>query len=408
MDYIIFILLLYLTLKVLLDSMQLHTVKTAQIDNDIIEMLNLRKEEINQSRNYNQDKLKLSIFRNILNVSLIYLLFYGDIFNLISIFVSQNLDVVFLIHLTTVLVTYLFFTICMIPVAYYSTFIIEDKYNFNNSTRLLFIRDTIISTIIGLTIVSILSAIFFVIIDYTDIWWLIMSLAIIVFIIISMYIYPTYISPIFNKFNTLNDQAIIDEIENLSNSTKFDIKNLYVMDMSKRSKHPNAYFTGFKNNRRIVFYDTLLKLLDPREIKAVLAHEIGHYKLKHISKSLILTIITIFLGMFFLSEIIDNEQFLTMLNLPISPSSKLIALVFSYQIISFFINPIFSILSRKNEYEADTYASEKVDSGYLISSLIKLYKSNLTFLIPNKIYALIYYSHPTVIERINNLRGRYG
>ena len=176
------------------------------------------------------------------------------------------------------------------------------------------------------------------------------------------------------------------------------------MDKSKRTKHPNAYFTGFKNNRRIVFYDTLIELLSPKEIKAVLAHEIGHYKHNHIIKSMIMSVIIIFVGMYLLSYLVNSDHYLLLLNLPINESSQFIALIFSYQIMSFFIEPFFSIISRKNEYEADNFASSKVNREYLITSLIKLYKSNLTFVIPNKFYAMFYFSHPTVLERINNLR----
>ena len=177
------------------------------------------------------------------------------------------------------------------------------------------------------------------------------------------------------------------------------------MDRSKRSKHPNAYFTGFSKNRRIVFYDTLIDLLSPKEIKAVLAHEIGHYKHNHITKSLGISTFIIFIGMFLISQLVNNSNYLEMLNLNNSASSQLIALFFTYQIISFFTDPFFSTLSRKNEYEADVFASKQVQKEHLISSLVKLYKSNLSFLIPNKFYAIFYFSHPTVLERINNLRS---
>tara|TARA_B100000965_G_C19547438_1_gene738530 strand:- start:863 stop:1570 length:708 start_codon:yes stop_codon:yes gene_type:complete len=235
-----------------------------------------------------------------------------------------------------------------------------------------------------------------------------MSSTIFLFIVLSIYIYPTYISPLFNKFKNLENREIKKEIEDLSIKTSFSIENLFVMDKSKRSKHPNAYFTGFKNNRRIVFYDTLIDLLSPKEIKAVMAHEIGHYKHNHIFKSLLLSSIVIFIGMFLLSLLVNNPNYIQALNLPLNSASQLLALVFSYQIISFFIDPLFSVLSRKNEYQADNFASNHVDKNYLISSLVKLYKSNLAFLRPNKIYAIFYFSHPTVLERIENLRSNNG
>ncbi len=142
-----------------------------------------------------------------------------------------------------------------------------------------------------------------------------MALAIFSLIIISVYIYLTYISPIFNKFTNLKDENIKNEIKDLSNQTNFSIKNLYVMDKSKRTKHPNAYFTGFKNNRRIVFYDTLIDLLSPREIKAVLAHEIGHYKHNHVVKSLVLSTDSYISRNVFLSILINDSSYLKLLNL---------------------------------------------------------------------------------------------
>ena len=295
--------------------------------------------------------------------------------------------------------------ISILPVSYYSTFSVEANYGFNTSTPKLFLRDNIISVLMTIVLIMFVSSVFFFIVRFENLWWLLMASTIFGIIILSIFIYPNYISPLFNKFKNLENEEIKNEVKDLSDRTKFDISNLYVMDKSKRSKHPNAYFTGFKNNRRIVFYDTLIDLLSPSEIKAVLAHEIGHYKHNHVIKSLVLSTFVIFIGMYFLSYLINSNHYIMLLNLPLTESSQLLALVFTYQILSFFVDPLFSILSRKNEYDADNYASEQVDSEYLVTSLIKLYKSNLSFLIPNKFYAMFYFSHPTVLERINNLRG---
>ena len=186
--------------------------------------------------------------------------------------------------------------------------------------------------------ITIMSSVFFYLVSFTEIWWLLLASTMFIFIILSIYIYPTYISPIFNKFDNLDDDVIKSEIRDLSKQTNFSINNLYVMDKSKRTKHPNAYFTGFKNNRRIVFYDTLIDLLSPKEIKAVLAHEIGHYKHNHIIKSLLVSTAVIFIGMFYLSSLINNSSYLEFLNLPMNEASQLIALVFTYQVISFLLN----------------------------------------------------------------------
>tara|TARA_B100001113_G_scaffold342018_1_gene327760 strand:- start:1367 stop:2593 length:1227 start_codon:yes stop_codon:yes gene_type:complete len=405
MSEVTIILIIYLAAKLFLDIIQIYTIKTVKIDKNSASLLGMSNEDDVKSRGYNTAKLYLSMIKSIIYVGWIYLFLSGGLINYINESLKLFLLSEYLINLFTILISFIFIYLSMIPLSYYSTFVIETKYSFNTSSKLLFIKDNLTSMTMTLILLIILSTIFFSIVSNQDIWWLLMASTIFLLIIMSMYIYPTYISPLFNKFNNLENEEIEKEIEDLSSKTDFNIENLYVMDKSKRSKHPNAYFTGFKNNRRIVFYDTLIDLLSPSEIKAVLAHEIGHYKHNHIIKSLFLSTVVIFVGMYFLSLLINNTDYILALNLPLNSSSQLLALVFSYQIISFFIDPFFSILSRKNEYEADNFASNQVDKSFLISSLVKLYKSNLTFLMPSKIYAAFYFSHPTVLERIDNLRN---
>jgi STE24 endopeptidase len=405
MSEVAIILFIYLFAKVVLDVLQIYTIKNAMIDTQSMQLLDISIDDDKQSRQYNISKLNLSIMKNIFYVGYIYLLFLGGLFKYINTSINHYDISLYIIDLASILTVYMIIHISMLPFSFYSNFVIETKYQFNTSTKILFFKDNLISLVMTLLVISLLSLIFFYIVTYQNLWWLLMSLTMFSLIIISMFIYPTYISPIFNKFKKLNDENIKNEIKDLSKKTNFSIDNLFIMDRSKRSKHPNAYFTGFKSNRRIVFYDTLIDLLSAKEIKAVLAHEIGHYKHNHIVKSLVLSSIVIFIGMFLLSQLINSNHYLEILNLPISASSQLVALFFTYQVVSFFTDPFFSTLSRKNEYEADTFASNQVEKEYLISSLTKLYKSNLSFLIPNKFYALFYFSHPTVLERINNLRS---
>jgi STE24 endopeptidase len=405
MSEVAIILFIYLFAKIVLDVLQIYTIKNAMIDTQSMRLLDISADDDKKSRQYNISKLNLSIIKNIFYVGYIYLLFLGGLFKYINTSINHYDTSLYIIDLASILTVYMIIHISMLPFSFYSNFVIETKYQFNTSTKILFFKDNLISLVMTLLIISLLSLIFFYIVTYQNLWWLLMSLTMFSLIIISMFIYPTYISPIFNNFKKLNDEGIKDEIKDLSNKTNFSIENLFIMDRSKRSKHPNAYFTGFKSNRRIVFYDTLIDLLSAKEIKAVLAHEIGHYKHNHIVKSLVLSSIVIFIGMFLLSQLINSNHYLEILNLPISASSQLVALFFTYQVVSFFTDPFFSTLSRKNEYEADTFASNQVEKEYLISSLTKLYKSNLSFLIPNKFYALFYFSHPTVLERINNLRS---
>lgn len=405
MSEVAIILFIYLFAKVVLDILQIYTIKNAMIDTQSMQLLDISIDDDKKSRQYNISKLNLSIMKNIFYAGYIYLLFLGGLFKYINTSINHYDISLYIIDLASILTVYMIIHISMLPFSFYSNFVIENKYQFNTSTKILFFKDSLISLVMTLLVISFLSLIFFYIVTYQNLWWLLMSLTMFSLIIISMFIYPTYISPIFNKFKKLNDENIKDEIKDLSKKTNFSIDNLFIMDRSKRSKHPNAYFTGFKSNRRIVFYDTLVDLLSAKEIKAVLAHEIGHYKHNHIVKSLILSSIVIFIGMFLLSQLVNSNHYLELLNLPIGASSQLVALFFTYQVVSFFTDPFFSTLSRKNEYEADTFASNQVEKEYLISSLTKLYKSNLSFLIPNKLYALFYFSHPTVLERINNLRS---
>ena len=404
MSEVLIIITIYLVAKLSLDILQIRTVKTVPIDQQSIDLLGINSNEEYKSRRYNIEKLKISILRNVVYVGwMIYLLSGGLVIEINSYLKSFSLDE-YLHNLGIILMVFVVIHLSMLPLSYFSTFVIEEKYGFNTSTKKLFLRDNFLSLLMTLILITIMSSVFFYLVSFTEIWWFLLASTMFIFIILSIYIYPTYISPIFNKFDNLDDDVIKSEIHDLSKQTNFSINNLYVMDKSKRTKHPNAYFTGFKNNRRIVFYDTLIDLLSPKEIKAVLAHEIGHYKHNHIIKSLIVSTAVIFIGMFYLSSLINNVSYLEFLNLPINQASQLIALVFTYQVISFFIEPFFSILSRSNEYEADNFASKQVDKEHLVTSLIKLYKSNLSFLIPNKLYAMFYFSHPTVLERINNLR----
>ncbi len=406
MSEVLIIIIIYLIAKLSLDILQIQTIKTVPIDQQSIDLLGINSNEEYKSRRYNIEKLKVSILRNVVYVGwIIYLLSGGLVIEINSYLKSFSLDE-YLHNLGVILIVFIVIHLSMLPLSYFSTFVIEDKYGFNTSTKRLFLRDNLVSLLMAFILITVMSSVFFYLVSFTEIWWLLLASTMFIFIILSIYIYPTYISPIFNKFDNLDDDVIKSEIRDLSKQTNFSINNLYVMDKSKRTKHPNAYFTGFKNNRRIVFYDTLIDLLSPKEIKAVLAHEIGHYKHNHIFKSLIVSTAVIFLGMFYLSSLVNNASYLEFLNLPMNQASQLIALVFTYQVISFFIEPFFSILSRSNEYEADNFASKQVDKEHLVTSLIKLYKSNLSFLIPNKLYAMFYFSHPTILERINNLRRK--
>ena len=396
----------YSVSRILLDLHQIKYIKSTHISDDELNLIKLNQEYVEKSKLYNIEKLYLSIFNTVIKSSIIiiFLAFdgislFGNISNIINIF-TINIEVFNIILFIVIL------TLIDLPFSYYKIFFIENHYGFNRQSKLLFFKDLILSLTISLIILSMLFIVFNKLYNiYINDWWLYMWLIVIVFNTLVIYLFPIIISPLFNSFKKINDEEIISEIKDLSDKTNFNISNVYVMDGSKRSNHSNAYFTGFYKNKRIVFYDTLIDLLTPSEIRSVLAHEIGHYMKKHIMQSMIISFFMSLLFFYIIYQIISIEIFFEDLGIDKGSSSQVVIL-FSLLLpcVLYFIAPLFSILSRKNEYEADNYAKLHADKNDLISSLLKLNKENLNLIKSSPIYSSIYNSHPTVFERINNLK----
>ena len=396
----------YSVYRILLDLHQIKYIKSTHISDDELNLIKLNQEYVEKSKLYNIEKLYLSVFNTVIKSSIIiiFLAFdgislFGNISNIINIF-TINIEVFNIILFIVIL------TLIDLPFSYYKIFFIENHYGFNRQSKLLFFKDLILSLIISLIILSMLFIVFNKLYNiYINDWWLYMWLIVIVFNTLVIYLFPIIISPLFNSFKKINDEEIISEIKDLSDKTNFNISNVYVMDGSKRSNHSNAYFTGFYKNKRIVFYDTLIDLLTPSEIRSVLAHEIGHYMKKHIMQSMIISFFMSLLFFYIIYQIISIEIFFEDLGIDKGSSSQVVIL-FSLLLpcVLYFIAPLFSILSRKNEYEADNYAKLHADKNDLISSLLKLNKENLNLIKSSPIYSSIYNSHPTVFERINNLK----
>ena len=230
MSEVIIILFVYLFSKLLLDVLQIQTIKYTEIEPESMKMLHISKDDDKRSRQYNISKLNLSIAKNIFYVGYIYILLFAGLFEFIYMSLSKSDMSLFFINLLSILISYLVIHISMLPFSFYSNFVIEAKYEFNTSTKLLFFKDNLISLIFTLLIIFLLSSIFFYIVVYQDLWWLLMSIAIFSITILSIFIYPTFISPIFNKFKKLQDNNIRHEIEDLSKTTDFSIDNLFVMD----------------------------------------------------------------------------------------------------------------------------------------------------------------------------------
>jgi STE24 endopeptidase len=236
-------------------------------------------------------------------------------------------------------------------------------------------------------------------------WWIYVWAVWMGFSLLMLWAYPAFIAPIFNKFKPLEDQTMVTRIEALLDRCGFKSKGLFVMDGSKRSAHGNAYFSGIGSNKRIVFFDTLLEGLSPDEVEAVLAHELGHFSLKHVPKRIGLTAIITLIALALLGLLAQETWFFNALGVT-TPSSYMALLLFMmvFPLLTFFIQPILAMGSRKHEFEADAFAAKKVDGHYLITALVKLYKENASTLTPDALYSSFHDSHPPAPIRIARLQ----
>ena len=290
------------------------------------------------------------------------------------------------------------------------TFGIEAKHGFNKTTVKTYVLDMLkgwlLAAVIGLPL---LLGTFWLMEKMGALWWLYVWLAWVGFSLLMMLIYPTFIAPLFNKFSPLEDASLKTRIEALLGKCGFQSKGLFVMDGSKRSAHGNAYFTGFGRAKKIVFFDTLIARLTPAEIEAVLAHELGHFKHKHIFKRLIGTFAVALLVLALMGWVIDKPWFYDGLGLQQSGKAHVaVSLVLFFTVLpvfTFWMTPLSSLLSRKHEFEADAYAASQTDARDLVSALVKLYRDNASTLTPDPWHSAVYDSHPPAAIRIAHLHA---
>lgn len=294
-----------------------------------------------------------------------------------------------------------------LPCTLYATFKIEARFGFNKMTPRLFVLDliksTLVSALIGLPLIAL---ILWLMAQMGANWWLWVWAVWISFSLFMMLAYPTFIAPLFNKFEALPDLELKQRIEALLTRCGFKSSGVYVMDGSKRSSHGNAYFTGLGQSKRIVFFDTLLKQLSHQETEAVLAHELGHFKCRHVMKRLV-WMFSLALGLLWLlGQIMQQTWFYQ--GLGVSSSGAAVALLLFFitlPVFTFIFAPAASWLSRRQEYEADHYAARHVSANDLIQALVKLYRDNASTLTPDPIFSVYYYSHPPAAIRIAALRS---
>ncbi len=290
-----------------------------------------------------------------------------------------------------------------LPFDWYSTFKLEEKYGFNKSTLGLWISDKIKGSLVGFVIGFPLICLLLKLVDWLGHnWWLWGFGVVFIFQLLMMILYPKLIMPLFNKLEPLKSGELKDELMGLSNKAGFAAKTIEVMDGSKRSGHSNAFFTGFGKFRRIVLYDTLMEQLKNNELKAVLAHEIGHYKLGHIPKMITMSGISMLVGFWLIAYLAGAPWFYAGFGFAGIASLAPAFLLFSILsgLVTSWLSPLSNILSRKHEYEADAFARNAMEEpNSLVAALRKLNEKNLSNLTPHPLYSCFYYSHPTLMER---------
>lgn len=303
----------------------------------------------------------------------------------------------------------LLFSLCnyiiSIPEGLYSTFVIEQKFEFNKVTPKIYIIDNIKQLTLGFVIGFPFLYIFLhILYALGELWWLYAWTFIMVFQFIMIWAYPAFISPLFNKFSPLEDDELKQMIEDLGKRSQISFKDYYVMDASLRSAHGNAYFTGLGKFKRIVFFDTLLKSLSSKEVIAVLAHELGHMKKKHILKSIMIGTLSLFITLFIMGELYSSPFFYNAFGFTKNePYIALVIFLLISPFYTYFFTPLSSWLSRKHEFEADEFAAKVSDPKDLISALLQMYKDNSSTLTPHRLYSKFYFSHPPAKERIEFL-----
>lgn len=294
-----------------------------------------------------------------------------------------------------------------IPFSLYSTFVIEEKFGFNRTTMQTFITDMlkagVLSIIIGTPLIYV---ILWLMQQMGELWWLYTWCVLTGFTLFMMWVYPTWIAPIFNKFEPLEDGETLRRIKSLLERCGFNSNGVFVIDGSKRSSHGNAYFSGFGKNKRIVFFDTLLKMLDDDQLEAVLAHELGHFKKKHIIQGMAISFATTFIGLAVLAWLMGHDWFYHALGIS-TPSTYIALLLFLMvsPVFTFVLSPLMSMFSRKNEFEADAFAAQQTDADHLVQALVGLYKENASTLTPDPLYSAFYDSHPPAPVRIAHLNA---
>ena len=357
---------------------------------------------------YTIENSKFSFAASIFNNIVLLVFLFGGLLNLYNSWVmSMNWHFV-----VSGLAFFLFLiyaeNIISIPFSLYRNFKIEKKYGFNTLTPGLWLADFFKSILVSTILIGILISVGLWLVSYSpEFWWLWVWGFFLLFSLFIMYISPYVIEPLFNKFTPVDDREMEDRIKDMAEKAGIRVSSIFKMDASKRSRHTNAYFTGIGKVKRIILYDTLLAKMDRDEVIAVLAHEIGHWKKKHVLKRIIVSEVMAFAVLYAAFYILQSDFLLQVFSIEAdSFFAKVMILGFIGSIIGFPLGPLSSYFSRRHERQADRFACELTGNpNSLASSLIKLSKDNLSNLHPHPLYAAFYYSHPPVVQRVRDIQG---
>jgi len=363
------------------------------------------EEEYRKSQHYEKDNRKLSFWSSAFNLAVILAMIIAGGFSLVD-------GVARTFSMNMIVIALIFFgiigfvsEIINIPFSWYDTFVIEKRYGFNTMTVRTFITDHIkswfIVVLIGIPVLGLITWFYY---KAGNLFWLYAWGLITAFTIFMNFFYSELIVPLFNKQTPLEEGTLRNKIEEYADRTGFKLRNIYVIDGSKRSTKSNAYFSGFGPKKRIVLFDTLLKELTEDEIVAVLAHEIGHYRRKHVLQTMISSVLITGIMLFLFSLVVDNPEMSQAMGAE-KPSFHLGLIAFGilYSPLSLVIGLVSNIISRRNEFAADRFVRETYDPAILASALKKLSVKNLSNMMPHPTYVFFHYSHPPLLQRLEKL-----
>ncbi|MCB1937200.1 MAG: M48 family metallopeptidase [Nitrosomonas sp.] len=362
-----------------------------------------------KAANYTCSKTRADFPSIFLHAALLLVLTLGGGLSALNIFWQEWFGDPVFHGMALILSTLLIMGVAEIPLSYYRIFVIEEQFGFNKMTPGMFFADLIKQAMLmALLGAPLLFAILWLMEKMGENWWLYAWMAWITFNLFLLAVFPTWIAPLFNKFTPLEDASLKARIELLLKKCGFKSSGLFVMDGSRRSNHGNAYFTGFGKTKRIVFFDTLLSRLEPTEIEAVLAHELGHFKHRHVIKRIVVSFVMSLVFFWLLGYLMNQDWFYVGLgvNVETVPSTAMALLLFFLvmPVFTFLFHPVSSIYSRKHEFEADAYAAQYASADDLIRALVKLYQDNAATLTPDPLHSTFYDSHPPAAIRVAHLQ----